>query len=101
MKYPSLDVFIQQNLSDNPDIEDVFELAAGCIDQVYDKEEVYDNFTKKEALEFLEDLNSDQFGKIQNFFETMPKLSYTLKVTNPNTKVESELVLEGLASFFE
>ena len=41
------------------------------------------------------------FGKIQNFFETMPKLSYKLKVTNPNTKVESELVLEGLASFFE
>ena len=101
MKYPSLDVFIQQNLSDDPDIEDVFELAAGCIDQVYDKEEVYDTFTKKEALEFLEDLNADQFGKIQNFFETMPKLSYKLKVTNPNTKVESELVLEGLASFFE
>ena len=101
MKYPSLDVFIQQNLSENPDIEDVFELAAGCIDQVYDKEEVYDSFTKKEALEFLEDLNADQFGKIQNFFETMPKLSYKLKVTNPNTKVESELVLEGLASFFE
>ena len=101
MKYPSLDVFIQQNLSDNPDIEDVFELAAGCIGQVYDKEEVYDSFTKKEALEFLEDLNADQFGKIQKFFETMPKLSYKLKVTNPNTKVESELVLEGLASFFE
>ncbi len=101
MKYPSLDVFIQQNLSDNPDIEDVFELAAGCIDQVYDSEEVYDSFTKKEALEFLEDLNAEQFGKIQNFFETMPKLSYTLKVTNPKTKVESDLVLEGLASFFE
>ena len=101
MKYPSLDVFIQQNLSDNPDIEDVFELAAGCIGQVYDKEEVYDSFTKKEALEFLEDLNADQFGKIQQFFETMPKLSYKLKVTNPNTKVERVLVLEGLASFFE
>ena len=68
---------------------------------MYDKEEVYDSFTKKEALEFLEDLNADQFGKIQQFFETMPKLSYKLKVTNPNTKVESELVLEGLASFFE
>ncbi len=101
MKYPSLDVFIQQNLSDNPNIEDVFELAAGCIEQVYDKEEVYDSFTKKEALDFLEDLNAEQFAKIQAFFETMPKLSYTLKVTNPKTKVESELVLEGLASFFE
>ncbi len=100
MKYPSLDVFIQQNLSDNPDIEDVFELAAGCIDQVYDSEEVYDSFTKKEALDFLEDLNAEQFGKIQNFFETMPKLSHTVKVTNPKTKVVSDVVLEGLAAFF-
>ena len=101
MKYPSLDIFIQQNLSDNPNIEDVFELAAGCIAQVFDKEEVYDSFTKKEALDFLEDLNAEQFAKIQNFFETMPKLAYTLQVTNPKTKVESDLVLEGLASFFE
>ena len=68
---------------------------------VFDKEEVYDSFTKKEALDFLEDLNAEQFAKIQNFFETMPKLAYTLKVTNPKTKVESDLVLEGLASFFE
>ena len=101
MKYPSLDVFIQQSLTDNPNLDDIFELAAGCIDQVYDQEEVYDSFTKKEALEFLENLNSDQFQKIQSFFETMPKLSYTLEVTNPKTKVTSELVLEGLASFFE
>ena len=101
MKYPSLDVFIQQNLAEDPDIEDVFELAAGCIDQVFDTEEVYDTFTKKEALDFLEELNADQFGKIQQFFETMPKLSYTLEVTNPNTKVKSEMVLEGLAAFFE
>ena len=101
MKYPSLDVFIQQNLSDNPSMDDVFELAAGCIDQVYDSEEVYDSFTHKEALEFLENLNAEQFQKVQSFFETMPKLSYTLSVTNPETKVKSDLVLEGLAAFFE
>ena len=101
MKYPSLDVFIQQNLTDNPNLDDIFELAAGCIDQVYDQEEVYDSFTKKEALEFLENLNSEQFQKVQGFFETMPKLSYTLEVVNPETKVKSDIVLEGLASFFE
>ena len=100
MKYPSIDVFISQNMTDNPGIEDVFELAAGCIESVYDKEEVYDTFTKKEALDFLEDLNSEQFAKIQKFFETMPKLSYTLPVTNPKTGVTSDVVLEGLASFF-
>ena len=101
MKYPSLDVFIKQNLSENPDIEDIFELAATCIGQVFDKEEVYDSFTKVEALEFLENLNAEQFQKVQKFFETMPKLSHTIKVKNPKTKKESDLVLEGLASFFE
>ena len=101
MKYPSLDAFIQQNMSDNPTVEDIFELAAGCIDQVYDAEEVYDSFSHKEALEFLENLNSEQFALIQNFFETMPKLQHTIEVYNPETKVKSEVVLEGLASFFE
>ena len=101
MKYPSLDVFIKQNLSENPDIDDIFELAATCIGQVFDKEEVYDSFTKAEALEFLENLNAEQFQKVQKFFETMPKLSHTIKVKNPKTKKESDLVLEGLASFFE
>tara|TARA_E500000331_G_scaffold314726_1_gene324239 strand:- start:292 stop:996 length:705 start_codon:yes stop_codon:yes gene_type:complete len=101
MKYPSLDVFIQQNLSDNPDIQDIFELAASCIGQVFDKEEVYDSFSKAEALEFLENLNAEQFQKVQAFFETMPKLSHTIEVYNPETKKKSDLTLEGLASFFE
>tara|TARA_B100000073_G_scaffold217639_1_gene180978 strand:+ start:4211 stop:4915 length:705 start_codon:yes stop_codon:yes gene_type:complete len=101
MKYPSLDAFIQQNMSENPTVDDIFQMAAGCIDQVYDSDEVYDTFSHKEALDFLENLNSDQFGKIQAFFETMPKLSYTMEVYNPKTKVKSEVVLEGLASFFE
>ena len=55
---------------------------------------------KEEIMEFFEQLSSKQFMQIQEFFETMPKLSHTLKVTNPNTKVESDVVLEGLASFF-
>jgi len=100
MKYPSLDVFVEQNMSDEPGLEDIFELAASCIEQVFDAEEVYDSFTKKEALEFLEELNSEQFAKIQGFFETMPKLSHTLTIKNPKTGVESDVLLEGLASFF-
>lgn len=101
MKYPSLEVFVNQNMSDSPSMDDVFKLAASCIGQVYDDEEVYDSFTTKEALEFLENLNSEQFAKIQEFFETMPKLQYTLPINNPKTGVTSEIVLEGLASFFE
>ena len=101
MKYPSLDVFVSQNMADEPNLDDIFTLAASCIEQVYDSDEVYDSFSQKEALEFLEDLNSEQFQMIQKFFETMPKLSYTMEVYNPNTKVKSDVVLEGLASFFE
>ena len=56
--------------------------------------------TKKELEEFLDQMNSNQFKQIEKFFETMPKLSHTVKVTNPNTDVESEIVLEGLTSFF-
>ena len=45
-------------------------------------------------------MNSSQFKEIEKFFETMPKLQHTVQVTNPKTKVESEVLLEGLASFF-
>ena len=55
---------------------------------------------RTEIVEFFENLSSKQFMLIQEFFETMPKLSHTIKVINPNTKVESDVVLEGLASFF-
>ena len=58
------------------------------------------DYTKKDLTEFLEQMNSSQFKEIESFFETMPKLKHTLTVTNPKTKVESEVVLEGLASFF-
>jgi hypothetical protein len=69
---------------------------------VYDQEESWSaaDCSKKELEEFVEQMNTKQFKEIENFFVTMPKLSHTIKVTNPNTKVESEVVLEGLASFF-
>ena len=100
MKYPSLDVFIDQNMKENPDIEDMFKLAASCIDKVYDAEEIYESFTQKEALDFLGELNSEQFQQVQKFFDTIPKLKHDLVVTNPKTKVESTIPLEGLAAFF-
>ena len=77
-------------------------MVCSCIEQVYSEEESWAaaDCTKKEITEFLESMNSSQFKKIEEFFTTMPKLSHTIKVKNPNTKVESEVVLEGLASFF-
>ncbi len=103
MKYPTLNQFVKENFdTENIDAEKSFELIASCISQVITEDEVWEaeNCTKKEMIEFLEQMNSSQFKQVENFFNTMPKLSHTVTITNPNTKVESEVVLEGLASFF-
>ena len=104
MKYPSLDQFIKNNFDFNEtnQMDQSFQLIATCIDKIYSEEEVWAtaDCTKKEVNDFLESMNSGQFKEIEKFFETMPKLSHTIKVTNPKTKVESDVVLEGLASFF-
>ena len=104
MKYPSLEEFIKNNFdfNDKNQMEQSFDLIASCIDKIYTQEEVWatEDCTKKEMNEFLESMNSSQFKEIEKFFETMPKLSHTIKVTNPKTKVKSDVVLEGLASFF-
>ena len=104
MKYPSLEQFIKNNFdfNDANQMEQSFDLIGSCIDKIYNEDEVWAtaDCTKKEVKEFLESMNSSQFKQIEKFFETMPKLSHTLEVTNPNTKVKSEVVLEGLASFF-
>ena len=104
LKYPSLDEFIKNNFdfNDKNAMDQSFDLIAACIDKVYTEDEVWAtaDCTKKEVKEFLESMNSQQFKEIEAFFESMPKLSHTINVTNPNTKVESEVTLEGLASFF-
>ena len=104
MRYPSLDEFIKNNFdfkSENA-MDQSFNLIASCITNIFSDEEVWaaEDCTKKEIKEFLEQMNSAQFKDIEKFFETMPKLSHKIKITNPKTKVESEVVLEGLASFF-
>ena len=105
MKYPSLDQFIKQNFDPSDEsstVQQSFDAVASCIEMVYDQEEVWAaaDCTKKELTEWVEGLNTQQYKQIETFFDTMPKLSYTMKVKNPKTKVESEVVLEGLASFF-
>ena len=104
MKYPSLDQFIKNNFDFNEknQMDQSFQLIASCIDKIYSEDEVWAtaDCTKKEVNDFLEQMNSGQFKLIETFFETMPKLSHTIKITNPKTKVENDVVLEGLASFF-
>jgi hypothetical protein len=104
MKYPSLDQFIKNNFDfdQRNNIDQSFELISTCIDKIYNEDEVWStsDVSKKEVIEFLEQMNSLQFKQIEKFFETMPKLSHTLEVVNPKTKVKSSVVLEGLSSFF-
>lgn len=107
MKYPSLDQFIKNNFDftvqeSESTIEKSFDIISNCIEAIYTEDESWAaaDCTKKELVEFIESMNSSQFKKIEEFFETMPKLSHTFKVTNPNTKVENVVTLEGLTSFF-
>jgi hypothetical protein len=103
MKYPSMKEFIKNNFSNGGmSVDDTFEMIISCIEQIYSEEESWSasDSTKKELEEFLEQLTSQQFKEIEKFFDTMPKLSHTISIKNPNTGVESNITLEGLTSFF-
>lgn len=107
MKYPSLEQFIKNNFDFTTQesvstIEKSFDIISSCIESIFTEEEAWAaaDVTKKELIEFIESMNADQFKKIEKFFETMPKLSHTFTVVNPNTKVENTVTLEGLTSFF-
>ena len=106
LKYPSLNEFIENNFdasdTTRSEVTQSLDMITSCIDIIYNEEESWSatDSSKKELSEFIEQLNTKQFKEIEKFFATMPKLSHTIKVKNPNTKVESEVLLEGLASFF-
>ena len=106
MKYPSLNQFIETNFDTKEEsqttVDKTFQLIADCMDTVYTKEDAWESkdYSPNERLEFIEQLSSKQFKQVEKFFATMPKLSHTIEVTNPNTKKKSKIVLEGLADFF-
>ncbi len=103
MKYPSFHQFVAGSLiGQDVTAENVIDIVASCIDQIYDKEEVYDSSTttKKEFREFVEGLTNKQFDQLQDFFETCPRLEHTFAITNPETGVESEYTISGLQNFF-
>ena len=106
LKYPSMNEFIENNFdatdTSRSEVSQSLDMITSCIDMIYNEEESWSSTdsTKKDLSEFIEQLNTKQFKEVEKFFVTMPKLSYKFKVKNPNTKVESEVVMEGLASFF-
>ena len=106
MKYPSLNQFVENNfeVDDDPEtlVNKTFKVVADCIDTVFTEEDAWEakDYSSDERVKFIEQLNSKQYKKVENFFATMPKLSHTIEVVNPNTKKKSSVVLEGLAEFF-
>ena len=103
MKYPGYNEFVSSSIiGDDPSVDNITSVIAECVDQIYDKEEVYDSSTttKKEFREFVEGLTNKQFDKLQDFFETCPRLEHKFSITNPETGVESEYTFSGLQNFF-
>ena len=104
MTYPNIDSTMDIGITDI-NASNMLDVIVTCIEQIYDKggEEVHMavDSTKKELTEFIEQLNTEQFKKVQKFFDTMPKLTYTVEIENPKTKVKSKVTLNGLNDFFE
>ena len=106
LKYPSMEQFISSNFEtaeeNGNEIRTTLDMITSCIDMIYNEEESWNasESTKKELEDFIDQLNTKQFKLIEDFFATMPKLTHTIKVKNPETNVESTVRLEGLASFF-
>jgi len=106
LKYPSMEQFISSNFETaeetGNEVKSTLDMIISCIDIIFNEEESWSasESTKKELEEFLDQLNTKQFKMIEDFFATMPKLTHTIKVKNPQTSIESTVKLEGLASFF-
>ena len=100
MDYPK--VSSVQELDLENEMESTFEVIKSCIRQVYDSNNVYEkvDMDKNDLDEFIESMTHDQFERVQEFFNTMPKVRHMIKVKNPKTGVDGEVVLEGMQSFF-
>ena len=98
MKYPTVKDLINFG-NEKSTVKMTFDIVQSCTVNIFDANDVYEDFSRKELQDFFDQLNTEQFDKIQKFFDEMPKLRHTIKVTNPNTGVESDIVLEGLQSF--
>ena len=101
MKYPTMDTTMELD-TEEVTVEQSLELIANCIEQVYSEEESFaaSDCTLAELVSWVEDLEPKNFAKLEKFFTTMPKLSHTIEVINPETGVKNNVVLEGLGSFF-
>ena len=97
MRYPRLDDMLGAD-----EIEDIFKMVYRCVHEIHDGEKVYHkiDMSEKELIDFVDSLTSEQFEKVTDFFDSMPKVQHVVEVTNPKTKKKGEVVIDGVASFF-
>ena len=102
MRYPTLNDMTDMS-PDTADSEDVFNMIKRCVHEIRDGETIYNrvDMSEKELEEFIDSLTGEQFEKVGEFFETMPKVQHAIEVTNPKTKKKGEVVIEGIQSFFD
>jgi hypothetical protein len=102
LKYPSIETITKFDSIETENLDQIFDVVIDCVDYIYTTSEVFHakEQTKQDLLDFLNNLSSDQFGKIQKFFETMPKLSKAIDYKCPVCGAEHHKVLEGISSFF-
>ena len=102
MKYPTMQVLKKLQNLDTNNIDDLFKIVAECIDYIYQGNELFygKEQTQEELLDFINNLTSEQFSKIQKFFETMPRLKQEVDYNCPVCGRVHHKVMEGLQSFF-
>jgi hypothetical protein len=102
MKYPTIELMTQLENTDSDDIDNIFNIVASCIDVIYEGDKIhYAKETKKqELLDFLYNLNSAQFVKVQNFFASIPRIKKEVEYDCPICGLHHKKTLEGMQSFF-
>ena len=103
LDYPSLEITKAGFDVNKENIETMFNVVASCINHIYEGEKIYPakDSTRKELIDFLENLSQGAFLKIRKFFDTMPQLRHEVEVTNPKTSVKSKVTFKGLSDFFQ
>ena len=102
MKFPEMDSITKYTAEGEMKAVDIFKLIIECIDYIWDGEEIYQakDHTKKELDNFLESLNTGQFNKIREFFESMPRLTHDVDWVCSKCKKSKTLTLQGIDAFF-
>ena len=101
MRYPTLNDM--EDVDDPTQLGSVFPMILRCVHEIHDGEKIYNrvDMSEKDLEEFIDSFTGDQFEKVGEFFETMPKVQHAIEVTNPKTKKKGEVVIEGIQSFFD